>query len=207
MVAVSSYQYANRKVGLPANWGRLRCGPPRNLATELMRPEKIAKRQKNSQDRAFPGEDPRKHPPSLGNRTMSTAPPQPHQAIALTDEERISAMLAYLSGLIGYVVPIPLVNLVGPCAFYFIYRDESKYIAFHALQAIYMHLLALCVFTGLVLGTIFTLGIGYIIAKPLFTVLWFAVVVTTIVLAVKAFKGERHALWLIGRWAEARLDL
>jgi len=138
---------------------------------------------------------------------MSTAPTQPHSATALSDEERISAMLAYLSGLVGYVVPIPLVTLVGPCAFYFIYRHESKYIAFHALQAIYMHLLALCVFVGLVLGTILTLGIGYIIAKPLFTLLWFAVVITTIVMAVKALQGERHALWLIGRWAEDRIGL
>lgn len=135
-----------------------------------------------------------------------TSPPlSTEPETGVTDEERFASMLAYLSGLIGYVVPIPFVNLVGPGAIYLIYRDESKFIAFHALQALYIHLLALCVFVGLTMGIILTLGVGYLIAKPFFWLLWWVVVVSTLVLAIKAYQGRNYSLWLIGRWARNRV--
>lgn len=146
-----------------------------------------------------------------GEKMMSssptpTSPPfstQPETGV--TDEDRFASMLAYLSGLIGYVVPIPFLNLVGPCAIYLIYRDESKFIAFHALQALYLHLLSLFIFVGLTMGVILTLGFGYLLAKPFFWLLWWAVMVSTIVLAVKAYQGQSYSLWMIGRWARDRV--
>ncbi len=140
---------------------------------------------------------------------MSAGPlPEPPQgASGRTDEERFVSMLAYLSGIVGYVVVFPLVNLIGPCVFYYLYRHESKFIAFHALQAIYLQLAALCIFAGLTIGTFLTCGIGYIIAYPLFGLLWIGMLVTTIFMAVKAHQGKIHELWSIGPRARRRVGV
>ena len=134
-------------------------------------------------------------------------PDPPHPASGVTDEERFASMIAYLSGLVGYVVVIPLVSLIGPCAMYFIYREQSKFIAFHALQAIYLQLASLCIIMGMAIGTILTCGIGFIIAKPILGLLWFVMVVTTLFMAVKANRGEIYELWSIGPRARRRVGV
>ncbi len=123
------------------------------------------------------------------------------------DEYRVAGSLAHLSALAGYLLPIPLANLAGPIAFYFIYREESQFVAFHALQAIYLQVIALFVVGGAIVGTVLTCGLGYFIAVPTVAVLGVVMVVLTIIGGVRAGQGRMDELWIVGPWARERLGI
>ena len=80
-----------------------------------------------------------------------------------TSEERTFALAAHL---LTFVAPI-----FGPLIVYFIKKDSSRYVAYHAVQATVFQLI-----TGLVGGA--TGGVGFLL------------VVLSIMAALKANKGE-----------------
>ncbi|MGH9669284.1 MAG: DUF4870 domain-containing protein [Terriglobales bacterium] len=133
---------------------------------------------------------------------MKTTLPEP------TQDERTMAMLAHLLQL--------FTGFLGPLVIYFI-RRESRFVAFHSLQAVFWQLcLALFFFVGIVL-MIFTVVAGATQGSskdgsPLvigfFVLFWlgtFAVsilnLVVVIYFTVKASKGEWAENPLVGRWA------
>src|SRR5688572_7263396 len=56
----------------------------------------------------------------------------------LTQDEKLWAMLAHLAGLLGYAVAFG--QYIGPLVIYLLYKDKSRFVAFHALQSLYFQL-------------------------------------------------------------------
>jgi hypothetical protein len=56
----------------------------------------------------------------------------------LTADDKLWAMLANLSALAGYVVGFG--QYIAPLVIYLVYKDKSKFVAFHALQTLYFQL-------------------------------------------------------------------
>ena len=96
--------------------------------------------------------------------------------------------MALVSWILSIVAPV-----LGPLIIWAIKKDQSKFVAFHAMQA---------VFFGLAMSAIaiVTLGIGGIITGP-------ALLIVSIIWALKANKGEVAAMPVIGGWAASACGL
>jgi uncharacterized Tic20 family protein len=79
------------------------------------------------------------------------------QGDSLSADEKLWGMLAHLLTLLGYVVVVG--EYIAPLVIYLVYKDRSRFVAFHALQALFFQLLALAVTIALMLFSVVTLGL------------------------------------------------
>jgi uncharacterized Tic20 family protein len=146
----------------------------------------------------------------------STPPPavQPvdYQAQPLNaSEERTWAMLAHLSVLINLFT-----GILGPVAafiIYIVFRDRSRYVAYHALQSLILQLIV-WVGGGVIIGAAWTIAgvlaavlIGFLL-MPFACLLSFIPLIAPIygiIGAVKTSQGEDFKYWLIGDWVRGTL--
>jgi uncharacterized Tic20 family protein len=127
------------------------------------------------------------------------------QGDSLSADEKLWGMLAHLLTLLGYIVTLG--QYIAPLVIYLVYKDRSRFVAFHALQALFFQLLALAVSVALVLFSIVTLGCGILLAVPLMIALAIAVLVYMIIAAIQANNGVWYELPIVGRWARNTLQL
>jgi uncharacterized Tic20 family protein len=124
---------------------------------------------------------------------------------SLSADEKLWGMLAHLLTLLGHVVVVGA--YIAPLVIYLVYKDRSRFVAFHALQALFFRLLALAVSVALMLFSIVTLGLGVLLAVPLAIALAIAVLVYTIIAAIQANNGVWYELPIVGRWARNTLQI
>jgi uncharacterized protein len=120
---------------------------------------------------------------------------------AISQDDRLWAMLAHLAGLAGYLGGV--LQYVAPLIIYLVYKDKSHFVAFHALQSLYFQLgiLVAGVIAGLI--TLVTCGVG----APLLVALGVGALVYVIIAAIKANQGEWFEYWLVGPWAKRTIGL
>ncbi len=123
--------------------------------------------------------------PAFEEPETPPAAPDLRRSYDTTQDERLWAMLAYLMTFIAPILP--------PLVIYAVKRDRSKFVAFHALQSVFMGL-----------AVIVVMQLGHVI-PPLFPLLasvtWVAGLVYSIVAAIKAYDGEWYEVLLVGAWA------
>ena len=156
-------------------------------------------------------------PPSE-SRPMLAAPPTPPvppQPLSPGDE-RTWGMLAHLSVLIN-----PITGFAGPIAalvIYLIYKDRSRYVAYHALQAMIFQLIW-WYGGGLLIGAMWAIvgalsailiGIVLIPFALLFTfilaILPLGAILYGIIGAVQVSQGQDFKYWLVGDWVRGTLS-
>lgn len=115
----------------------------------------------------------------------------------LSDEERLWAMLAHLLALLGYVVWVGA--YVAPLVVYLVYKDKSRFVAFHALQSLFFQL-ALLVVGAICVLLALTIVLACI-AVPAIALISIGALVYIIVAAIRAYNGELFEYWLVGKWA------
>jgi uncharacterized Tic20 family protein len=104
----------------------------------------------------------------------------------LTKDAKTMAMLAWLLGLFG--------SFVGPLIIYLLKKDESKFVAFHALQSLFFELAVMVLAVVLAVVTCFLGGLGGLLVGPL-------MLVVSVVWCIKANNGEWAELPVIADWA------
>ena len=126
-----------------------------------------------------------------------------------TQDERSMATLAHVLQLVGW--------LIAPLIIFFL-RPNSRFVRFHALQAVFLQLAYMVVWMGAMLvWFVFVFGLVASGSKsgppePMFFVLfgflwviglglWLTVLVTAVVYGLKAGKGEWAAYPVVGGWA------
>ena len=130
-----------------------------------------------------------------------------------TQDERTMATLAHVLQLVGW--------FIAPLIIFFIKR-ESRFVSFHALQAVFLQLVYMVVWIcfmvlwfAFILGTAFTGGKSgpppaFFIVIPLIWLfamaVWMLLLITAIVYGLKAGRGEWAEYPLIGRWARRVLQ-
>lgn len=126
---------------------------------------------------------------------MSSDPATPvGDTSTVTQDEKLWAMLAHFAGLLGYVTAVG--QYAAPLVIYLLYKDKSKFVAFHALQSLFFQLLVLAGFA--LVGVIAMLTcIGGLLAIPLSV----AALVYVIIAGIKANQGEWYEYWLVGEMA------
>jgi hypothetical protein len=127
---------------------------------------------------------------------------------ALTQENRLLAALAHLSFITGFW-------FVAPIAIYVIKRKESRFVAFHALQAVLVQVVFGVVMTLGFIGFIVLMAVagssrddalaGLIFALPLggFALALLGLFTVHAVAAFRAWRGEGWSIPLVGGLARA----
>jgi uncharacterized Tic20 family protein len=118
-------------------------------------------------------------------------PPTPLAPGLPTNEEKLWGMLAHVSALLMLASAVG--QFIAPLVIYLIYKDKSKFIAFHALQSLYWQLAILLV--GLVIC-----GVGVVVTVPLGLIM-------AIVVGIKAYDGELYEYWVVGEWARRQVGV
>jgi uncharacterized protein len=132
---------------------------------------------------------------------MGDAPDTPE----LTADEKTWAMLGHLAGLLGYAVGLG--QIIAPLVIYIVFRDRSRFVAFHALQSLYFQLALLVIGLLLAVVSILSCGVGAFFAVPAGTVLAIGALVYVILAAVKSSAGDWFEYWLAGDWARKTLGI
>lgn len=92
--------------------------------------------------------------------------------------------------LVGHALTFVEGGIVGPLIVYLVKREESEFVAFHALQSLYFGLLALAIIGP---ATIITCGAGAVLVFPY--------LIFEIIACIEANKGEWYELPIVGPWA------
>jgi hypothetical protein len=111
----------------------------------------------------------------------------------VTRDAKLWATAAHVLGFAGYV--IALGQYLAPLALYLVFREKSKFVAFHALQSLLFQLMVLAV------GAIGGLTTGILVGYVLIAAAAIGALVYPILIARRAFLGEWAEYWLVGRWA------
>jgi uncharacterized membrane protein len=116
-----------------------------------------------------------------------------------TQDERVMAMVAYL---LTFFFPF-----LGPLVVYLIKKDQSRFVAFHSLQALLLHLVGGVVgflfwVSGIILAAlhleILLLPVGCIVMPAL----GLAVVVITLIGLVRSYSGQWYVAPVVGPIAQ-----
>jgi uncharacterized Tic20 family protein len=142
------------------------------------------------------------------------APPIPPQPLS-SSEERTWSVMAHLSGLLNLIT-----GFAGPIAalvIYLIYKDRSRTIAYHALQAMIFQLIwwygggVLIGAMWLIVGALSAILIGVvlipiaIVATLFLAMLPLGAVIYGIIAAIQVNQGHDFKYWLVGDWVRGTL--
>ncbi len=122
-----------------------------------------------------------------------------------TAEEKQMAMLAHIGGAVlslisglGFVVPLVL---------YLTKKDQSRFIAFHALQSLILQGIVFATAIVLVILTIVSCGIGAFITAPLGVIVGIGSLVLQIMAGIKANEGQWYLIPVAGDYAKKSLGM
>ena len=118
---------------------------------------------------------------------------------AATQDDKLWAMLSHLSGFLGYSIVVG--QFAAPLIIYLMYKDKSRYVAYHALQSLYFQLALLLVLIfgwGLAAATC---GALLPIAFAATAVVGVATLVCPIIAAINAYNGKPIEYWIVGKFA------
>lgn len=123
-------------------------------------------------------------------------------------EERTLSMVAHLSVL--FHLALPVLALAVPAVMYFAYRERSKTVAFHSLQALLFQAVAVVgggalaalswALTGALIG--FLLGLLCVPLALLFSALPVAALVYGLIGALEVYQGRPFRYPFVASWAE-----
>ncbi|MBN1178014.1 MAG: DUF4870 domain-containing protein [Anaerolineae bacterium] len=126
-------------------------------------------------------------------------------------EERTWAMLAHLSTLLNLVTG--LLGPVGALVVYMMYKDRSRYVAYHALQSMIFQLIA-WVGGGILAGIAWTLtgilsavviGLLCIPIALIVSLIPVAAIIYGIIGGIQCNQGQDFRYWLVGDWMRSTL--
>lgn len=145
-----------------------------------------------------PGE-PAPPPPEPPRPPVEPPPGAPGQAAGdtagVSSEARQMGMFAHLSALLGGLLTSAAGGwgcFIGPLVIWLIKKDSMPFVDDQGKEALNFNITVAIAFVVLVIFSLVTLGIGLIVAVPLWIIIGIAWLVLTIVASVKANEGERY---------------
>ena len=135
----------------------------------------------------------------------------------IKSDEKLMSLLSHLS------IIIPNIGVIAPIIIWITQKDKSKFVRFHAVQAIFFQLLFFVllmasIFIGLILmlislpiitrnpdaapGALFWVSMG---VMNLYFPLWIIFAIYAVVAGVKSFKGRIFRYLIIGRIIEKKV--
>lgn len=144
----------------------------------------------------------------MSEQIPPTSPSTPLPPLSAAEEKQW-AMISHLSVLINLFTGF--VGVGVPLIVYFLYKDRSRYVAFHSLQALIMQ--GICSFGGLLLAVVIgvfsqfipVVGLICLPISCLFGLLPVVAIVYGIYGGIQINNGQDFKYWLAGDWAQNML--
>ncbi|MEO5963615.1 MAG: DUF4870 domain-containing protein [Thermomonas sp.] len=117
------------------------------------------------------------------------------QTLSVSQSDRQWAASAHAAALLAAVLTswaAGIAGAIGALVIWMLVRDKSAFAAEHAKEAINFNLSMFIYAAISVVLVIFTLGIGLIVAVPVWVVLGLVWVVCTLIAAFKAYDGQTY---------------
>ena len=121
-----------------------------------------------------------------------SVPPPPPSAGGPPQEERQWAMFAHLSALAGGLLTSAIGGwgfFLGPLVIWLMKKDTMPFVADQAKEALNFNITVSAVFLALLVLSLLTLGIGFVITLPIMLIVGIAALVLIIMAAIKANNG------------------
>ena len=121
-----------------------------------------------------------------------SVPPPPPSAGGPPQEERQWAMFAHLSALAGGLLTSAIGGwgfFLGPLVIWLMKKDTMPFVADQAKEALNFNITVSAVFLALLVLSLLTLGIGFLITLPIMLIVGIAALVLIIMAAIKANDG------------------
>jgi uncharacterized Tic20 family protein len=106
-------------------------------------------------------------------------------------DERTMALLIYLSSFVA--------ALFGPLIIWMIKKDESELVDYHGREALNLWLTTVIASVASMIIGIATLGFGFFVTIPVLILWSLAMLIFTIIAAIKAFDGKAYRIPMILR--------
>ena len=119
-------------------------------------------------------------------------PPPPPSAGGPPQEERQWAMFAHLSALAGGLLTSAIGGwgfFLGPLVIWLMKKDSMPFVADQAKESLNFNITVSAIFLVLLVLSLVTLGIGFIITLPIMLIVGIAALVLIIMAAIKANDG------------------
>ncbi len=114
-----------------------------------------------------------------------------NSGVVPTADDRNLAMLAHLTGLLGFLLGAGAFGCVGPLVIYLTQRDKSEFIRFHAKDSlnhqITLFIFNLCCGLAILIGSFFCIGFLFFIPLGMAAILS---IIFEIMACVQASRGE-----------------
>ncbi len=117
----------------------------------------------------------------------------PYNAPGISQDDKTMAMLSYILGV--------FTGFVGPLVLWLIKKDQSKFVAYHALQALLLHA---AVTIGYILSSVLVVFLIGFITGPAF---WILGLVFSILAGMAANNGDWYEIPIIGKIARQSAGL
>jgi uncharacterized Tic20 family protein len=149
-------------------------------------------------------------PPPQPQPQSQPHPPQPPGPLT-PSEERTWAMLAHLSILLNLVTG--LLGPVGALIIYLVYKDRSRYVAYHSLQSLIFQLIAwvgggiLTAIAWTITGVLSAILVG-LLCIPIslvISVIPLGAIIYGIIGGIQCNEGQDFRYWLVGDWMRETL--
>ena len=125
---------------------------------------------------------------------MSVPPTAPYGIDPdITQEDKKLAMIANIGGI--------FVSFIVPLVIFLIKKDQSKFAAYHALQAMVFHVAILIGY--LISGALMVVIVGFVLL-PMIGILS---LVFSIIAAIAAYRGEWYEIPVVGQFTRRQLGL
>lgn len=112
---------------------------------------------------------------------------------AITQDDRTMAMLSYILGI--------FTGFLGPLILWLVKKDQSKFVAFHALQALILHAV---VVVGYILSSFLVIVLIGFLTYPAFFIIG---LVYSILAGLAANRGDWYEIPVIGKLARQQVGL
>ena len=129
----------------------------------------------------------------MNDYEYEAVPPPP--PVEISQEHRLWACGAHVAALVAAFLTSWFAGIAGCLAallVWFLVRDRSPFAAENAKEAFNFNLSMFIYAVASVLLVVFTLGIGLIVALPVWIVLGLAWLIFTIIAAIKAYDGQMY---------------
>jgi len=114
----------------------------------------------------------------------------PYDAMGVSQEDKTMGMLAYILAI--------FTSWLGPLILFLVKKDQSKFVAFHAIQALVLMGAVFLVYVAANILSVLHLGL---IALPIAMLVGFGGFVLNILAAIAANKGQWYEMPIVGKYA------
>lgn len=139
-----------------------------------------------------PGSDPTPGPDPFSGRPAPGAPSDRTSTPEVGTDEKTWSILAHLSAPAAFLLSLGTLSFLGPLIIWVVFKDRSPLVRTASAGAFNFNVTVWLVYVACWVVVLFTLGLGFIVAIPVWIVLFVVAAVLHVQAAMRASAGRAY---------------